>query len=279
MQGPYAPELVPWLRRHARIVRRRRVHHVPLLDDVGRAARVRGRGAHAAAPDRARRAAAAAVDLRGGAARARRVRVPHARRRPISCASGSRARRRARSSASGSRWTSPATPTRSGAGSGSARRPYLLYVGRVDPAKGASELIDYFIAYKQRNPSDLRLVLLGELLVDDPGRVRHRRHRLRRRADAQRRARRCAGARAPVVLRELRDGADRGVRAAPARARAAAVRGARRSRAPQRRRASRTAASPSSRPRSSCCTRRPSSPTRWARPAGATSSASTTGTS
>ena len=48
--------------------------------------------------------------------------------------------------------------------------PYLLYVGRVDPAKGAAELIDYFIAYKQRNPSNLRLVLLGELLVADPQR-------------------------------------------------------------------------------------------------------------
>ena len=48
--------------------------------------------------------------------------------------------------------------------------PYLLYVGRVDPAKGASELIDYFVAYKQRNPSDLKLVLLGELLVEDPAR-------------------------------------------------------------------------------------------------------------
>ena len=46
--------------------------------------------------------------------------------------------------------------------------PYLLYVGRVDPAKGASELIDYFVAYKRRNPGDLKLVLLGELLVDDP---------------------------------------------------------------------------------------------------------------
>ena len=61
-------------------LRRRRVHHVPLLVDVGRAARVRGRGAHPAAPDRARRAAAAPVDLRRGVARARRVRVPHARR-------------------------------------------------------------------------------------------------------------------------------------------------------------------------------------------------------
>jgi|tagenome__1003787_1003787.scaffolds.fasta_scaffold20989969_9 glycosyltransferase involved in cell wall biosynthesis len=48
--------------------------------------------------------------------------------------------------------------------------PYLLYVGRVDPAKGAAELIDYFIACKARTPSDLKLVLLGELLVDDPKR-------------------------------------------------------------------------------------------------------------
>jgi glycosyltransferase involved in cell wall biosynthesis len=48
--------------------------------------------------------------------------------------------------------------------------PYLLYVGRVDPAKGAAELIDYFIACKRRTPSDLKLVLLGELLVPDPGR-------------------------------------------------------------------------------------------------------------
>ena len=48
--------------------------------------------------------------------------------------------------------------------------PYLLYVGRIDPAKGASELIDYFVAYKRRNPSDLKLVLLGELLMADPAR-------------------------------------------------------------------------------------------------------------
>jgi glycosyltransferase involved in cell wall biosynthesis len=48
--------------------------------------------------------------------------------------------------------------------------PYLLYVGRVDPAKGAAELIDYFVNYKNRNPGDLRLVLLGERLVDVPAR-------------------------------------------------------------------------------------------------------------
>jgi glycosyltransferase involved in cell wall biosynthesis len=48
--------------------------------------------------------------------------------------------------------------------------PYLLYVGRVDPAKGALELVEYFTACKRRTPSDLKLVLLGELLIDDPRR-------------------------------------------------------------------------------------------------------------
>jgi glycosyltransferase involved in cell wall biosynthesis len=44
--------------------------------------------------------------------------------------------------------------------------PYLLYVGRVDPAKGAAELVAFFDSYKQRNPGPLRLVLLGEPIVD-----------------------------------------------------------------------------------------------------------------
>lgn len=41
-------------------------------------------------------------------------------------------------------------------------RPYLAYVGRVDPAKGADELFDSFVAYKRRNPSDLALLYVGE---------------------------------------------------------------------------------------------------------------------
>jgi glycosyltransferase involved in cell wall biosynthesis len=42
-------------------------------------------------------------------------------------------------------------------------RPYLLYVGRVDTAKGAPELLDQFVAYKDRHPrSDLALVVVGE---------------------------------------------------------------------------------------------------------------------
>lgn len=45
---------------------------------------------------------------------------------------------------------------------GLGRRPYLLYVGRVDPGKGSVELFDFFEAYKRRNPSDLALVVVGD---------------------------------------------------------------------------------------------------------------------
>jgi glycosyltransferase involved in cell wall biosynthesis len=49
--------------------------------------------------------------------------------------------------------------------------PYLLYAGRIDPFKGARELIDFFVTYKRRHPgSDLRLVMLGEPLMEMPER-------------------------------------------------------------------------------------------------------------
>lgn len=39
----------------------------------------------------------------------------------------------------------------------------LLYAGRIDPHKGAVELLDYFALYRRRNPSpDVKLVLMGE---------------------------------------------------------------------------------------------------------------------
>lgn len=44
--------------------------------------------------------------------------------------------------------------------------PYLLYAGRLDPGKGGLELYDFFVRYKARNGGDLRLVLLGDPLVD-----------------------------------------------------------------------------------------------------------------
>jgi len=41
-------------------------------------------------------------------------------------------------------------------------RPYLLALGRVDPAKGLDELFAFFAAYKQRNPGPLALLVMGE---------------------------------------------------------------------------------------------------------------------
>ncbi|MGH9273957.1 MAG: glycosyltransferase family 4 protein, partial [Acidimicrobiales bacterium] len=43
--------------------------------------------------------------------------------------------------------------------------PYVLYVGRIDPSKGTSWLVDSFTALKSARPSPLRLVLLGEAVV------------------------------------------------------------------------------------------------------------------
>jgi glycosyltransferase involved in cell wall biosynthesis len=43
--------------------------------------------------------------------------------------------------------------------------PYLLYVGRIDPSKGTSWLVDSFTVLKDSRPSPLRLVLLGEAVV------------------------------------------------------------------------------------------------------------------
>ncbi len=46
--------------------------------------------------------------------------------------------------------------------------PYVIYVGRLDVFKGVSELMRYFVEYKGRNPSNLRLVLAGEQMMPLP---------------------------------------------------------------------------------------------------------------
>lgn len=46
--------------------------------------------------------------------------------------------------------------------------PYIVYVGRLDTFKGVSELMRYFVEFKGRNPSSLRLVLAGEKVMDLP---------------------------------------------------------------------------------------------------------------
>ena len=40
-------------------------------------------------------------------------------------------------------------------------RPYLVFVGRVEAGKGSEELVQFFEAYKNRNPGPLTLVLVG----------------------------------------------------------------------------------------------------------------------
>ena len=40
--------------------------------------------------------------------------------------------------------------------------PYLLYCGRIDPHKATDQLIDFFMQFKQRHPSKLRLVFIGD---------------------------------------------------------------------------------------------------------------------
>jgi glycosyltransferase involved in cell wall biosynthesis len=37
----------------------------------------------------------------------------------------------------------------------------VLYAGRIEPSKGTTTLVDYFLAYKRQQPSDLKLVLIG----------------------------------------------------------------------------------------------------------------------
>jgi glycosyltransferase involved in cell wall biosynthesis len=45
---------------------------------------------------------------------------------------------------------------------------YLLYAGRIESAKGCSELFDAFALYKQARPSDLKLVLVGRMVLPPP---------------------------------------------------------------------------------------------------------------
>lgn len=42
---------------------------------------------------------------------------------------------------------------------------YILYVGRIDENKGCNTLIDYFIKYKEKNRSNLKLLMVGKLFM------------------------------------------------------------------------------------------------------------------
>ena len=55
------------------------------------------------------------------------------------------------------------------------KRPYALYIGRIDENKGCAELFDYFARYADRFPDGLDLLLIGSNVIDIPKhrRIRH----------------------------------------------------------------------------------------------------------
>lgn len=56
----------------------------------------------------------------------------------------------------------PTEEARFRASTGLGDRPYVLFLGRVDPGKGSDELVRYFAEYKRRRPGDLALVVVGD---------------------------------------------------------------------------------------------------------------------
>ena len=52
--------------------------------------------------------------------------------------------------------------------SGNGGQPYVLCLGRVDDHKGTTMLSDFFTQYKERNPSDLKLIVAGPVVVRPP---------------------------------------------------------------------------------------------------------------
>ena len=162
---------------------------------------------------------------------------------------------------------------------GSGGAPYLLYVGRVDPAKGASELIEYFVGLQEPQSERPPARAARRAARRRPGARRHRHDGFRRRGNAQRRARRArwrwctrrtSRASRWCSRRCSRSAGPRWCSSAARSSTATPVAAAEPCPTP---------ASPSSRRRSTSCALRPSWPTRWVPPAAATSSASTTGTS
>jgi glycosyltransferase involved in cell wall biosynthesis len=46
--------------------------------------------------------------------------------------------------------------------------PFVLYAGRLDPSKGCDELLRFFWAARRHLPPDLKLVLIGDHVIDIP---------------------------------------------------------------------------------------------------------------
>lgn len=48
------------------------------------------------------------------------------------------------------------------------KKPYLLYMGRIDESKGCHEMFEWFTEYKKDNHDDLQLVLMGKEVMKIP---------------------------------------------------------------------------------------------------------------
>lgn len=46
---------------------------------------------------------------------------------------------------------------------------YIIYVGRIDTGKKCDQLIEFFLQYKEKQPGDLKLVLVGKTMMRLPG--------------------------------------------------------------------------------------------------------------
>jgi glycosyltransferase involved in cell wall biosynthesis len=55
-----------------------------------------------------------------------------------------------------------------------ARRPFAIYVGRIDQNKGCAELFDYFRRYASLHPHGLDLILIGSKVMPVPAHPRIR---------------------------------------------------------------------------------------------------------
>ena len=46
---------------------------------------------------------------------------------------------------------------------------YIVYAGRIDESKGCGEMFAFFRRYRENNPGDLKLVLMGKQVMEIPG--------------------------------------------------------------------------------------------------------------
>ena len=151
---------------HRRRLRFRHPLQLSLLPRVARRAAAAGEGDPGA--DRRARSGDRAVDLRSDVPRRARRHVQLARRArddPGGNRQPGRARRRRR------RRIGRAGADRRRRGSGSKfniRRPFAIYVGRIDENKGCKELFHFFQRYAATFPRGLDLVLVGSAIMPIP---------------------------------------------------------------------------------------------------------------